>query len=218
MPRIVSKLVYDFDELNEPAKEKARAWYRNGALDFDWWEYVYDDAVLMGGLIGIEIGTKRGSTSEPAIYFSGFSSQGDGACFEGSYSYVAGGLRSLQRTAPASRTLDGKRVECKGNVELHEVAQKLQEVQRRHAYKLTATVRQRGSYVHSMCTEIEVDHAGGGRVSNEAEQDITDALRGFMDWIYFRLDAEYEFQMSNEQVDASIKANEYEFNEDGSRA
>ena len=40
--------VYDFDGLDESAKEKARDWYRNGALDFDWWNSTYEDAATIG--------------------------------------------------------------------------------------------------------------------------------------------------------------------------
>lgn len=39
-----------------------------------------------------------------------------------------------------------------------------------------------------------------------------------MRWIYRALEAEYEYQDSDGQVDETIKANEYEFEEDGSRA
>ena len=40
--------VYEFDELSEEAKEKARDWYRYGALDYEWWDYIYDDAENVG--------------------------------------------------------------------------------------------------------------------------------------------------------------------------
>lgn len=43
-------------------------------------------------------------------------------------------------------------------------------------------------------------------------------MREFADWIYSRLEAEYEYQNADEQVDESIRINEYEFAEDGNRA
>lgn len=41
-------VVYDFDELSDKAKEKARDWYREGALDYDWWDSTYEDAERIG--------------------------------------------------------------------------------------------------------------------------------------------------------------------------
>jgi len=36
-----------------------------------------------------------------------------------------------------------------------------------------------------------------------------------MRWVYRALEQEYEYQTANEQVDDSIRANEYEFTETG---
>lgn len=51
MPRKVESTVYKFEELSPRAKERARDWYRQGALDYDWWDSVYEDA----GRIGLKI-------------------------------------------------------------------------------------------------------------------------------------------------------------------
>jgi hypothetical protein len=61
-----------FEQLNDEAKEQAREWYREGGLDYDWWEHIYEEwtaALKEMGFDGIDIA------------FSGFSSQGDGASF-----------------------------------------------------------------------------------------------------------------------------------------
>lgn len=36
--------VYTFGELDNDAKEKARSWYRESAVDPDWWMDIYEDA------------------------------------------------------------------------------------------------------------------------------------------------------------------------------
>jgi hypothetical protein len=46
--KTIITIVYEFDELNDTAKERARHWYREVALDYDWWEYVYEDAAQIG--------------------------------------------------------------------------------------------------------------------------------------------------------------------------
>ena len=40
-------------------------------------------------------------------------------------------------------------------------------------------------------------------------------LKDFAKWIYTRLDTEWDYAMSDEQIDDSIRANEYEFTEGG---
>lgn len=48
MAKIITTTVYEFEELSDKAKEKARDWYRQFALDDEWWEYVYEDAKEVG--------------------------------------------------------------------------------------------------------------------------------------------------------------------------
>ncbi|CAB4213043.1 hypothetical protein UFOVP1444_53 [uncultured Caudovirales phage] len=46
--QIIETKVYTFDELSDSAKDKARQWYREGALDHEWWDCTYDDAKTIG--------------------------------------------------------------------------------------------------------------------------------------------------------------------------
>lgn len=46
--KTIEATVYTFDELDDRAKECARDWYREIALDYGWWEYTYDDAESVG--------------------------------------------------------------------------------------------------------------------------------------------------------------------------
>lgn len=46
--KTITTTVYEFDELNDKAKEKARDWYRDGALDYEWWDSTYEDAERAG--------------------------------------------------------------------------------------------------------------------------------------------------------------------------
>ena len=57
--------------------------------------------------------------------------------------------------------------------------------------------------------------ANGADVSRSIEEDTRDLLRSFADWIYRQLKEEYEYRMSDENVDESIRINEYEFDENG---
>ena len=44
---------------------------------------------------------------------------------------------------------------------------------------------------------------------------VREALRAFMQWIYTRLEAEYDYLQSDDAIKESIGANEYEFTANG---
>lgn len=208
MAKTLTKTVYTFDELDENAKEKAREWYKEGALQYEWWYTTLDDAKSIGKIIGIEIDD---------IYFSGFASQGDGACFTGTYSYRKGGFAKLVKECPEHYTdRDGAVRVCSSNRELIRIVRDLQALQRKNFYRLEAAISHSGHYYHSYCTDIQVWSENRWNEPDCAD-DFRDALRAFMDWIYDRLREEYEYLLSDEQVDESILANEYTFDEWGNR-
>lgn len=217
--RVIETPVFKFDQLSDEAKKHALEKNYEWNIDHEWWDAVYDDAIMMGEIMGISIDTRKGSKA-PAIYFSGFSSQGDGASCECSYSYKVGALKELKSAAPA-RYKDHetkKWVEQEGNVELHRICKALTAVQRKHFYQLEAKVSVCGHYSHSGCTRVTVEHAEERyRDIGDAEEDITQLLRDFMDWIYDRLEAEYNYLTSEEQIRDSLIANEVEFTEEGDR-
>jgi hypothetical protein len=56
---------YKFDELSDKAKERALDWWRQGALDHDWWESIYDDAARVGiKITGFDTGRSCEITGE----------------------------------------------------------------------------------------------------------------------------------------------------------
>ena len=150
--RVVETKVYTYDELDDAAKAKARAWYAGLAFsDNNDWDHVFDDAVRMAEVLGIDIDTQPvklmggGTRDKPTIYFSGFWSQGDGACFEGSYRYKKGAAKAIRKEAPEDK-------------ELHRIADALQAVQRWHFYKLCANMSHHGRYSHSSYMSVDVDY------------------------------------------------------------
>lgn len=207
--RVIEKTVYKYSELSESAQEKARAWYRDASAGDNYFaESVFEDAANVADILGIDLRQTRktkmdGSHSyEPTIYFSGFSSQGDGACFVGSYKYKKGAGKALRQYAPT-------------DVELHRIADELQATQKRYFYSLEAKCSHRGHYYHSGYMDVEAYDKRDEYRDCPADE-ITDSLRSFADWIYRQLENGYEYQMSDEQVTDAIEANEYEFSKDGS--
>lgn len=203
-----TRTLYKFDELSDDAKEKARAWYREAGASDQWWDNVYEDAQTVAGFLGVALDHKHGRASRPgpAIWFTGFDSQGDGACFEGSYRYAKDSVASIKAYAPQ-------------DAELYRIAKGLQDVQRPHFYKLIATAKHRGHYYHSGCMQVEVEHGDDlYRDIGDAEGDVIQLLRDFADWIYKQLEASYDYLNADATVDENIEANEYMFTEDGSIA
>lgn len=204
--------VYQYDELTDEAKERAREWYRRACDGDDYWqESVIEDAETCAKILGIEIDQRQvkrmdGKYNEhPKIWFSGFSSQGDGACFEGRYQYRKGAAKAIRQHA--------------GDPELWAIADALQDAQRGVLYSARARMQHSGHYVHSGCMAVSVEcERGGDEARGEAESVIEQCMRDFADWIYKQLETEYDYQNSDEQVDEMIRANEYEFEEDGTRA
>ena len=135
MPHVLEKTVFNFDELSDQAKEKARQWWRDCECTDHDTSCTYDDAVECGKILGIEIASRNqkciliGSKPRewidrsPAIYYSGFWSQGDGACFEGSYSYAKGAAKKIRQYASS-------------DTELHRIADELYELQRKNLGEL----------------------------------------------------------------------------------
>ena len=208
--RMKSIPVYTYTELSDTAKEQVCSWLSQG-IDYD---FVYEDAAAIADLLGIDIRQTRktlmggGHRYDPTIYWSGFWSQGDGACFEGTYKYKKGSVKAVK--------------EYCGDKEVHRIAESLAEIQKRYSYKLTARMgRGYGSnfYSHSGTMSVDVSHYDDEyRDLGSAEDEITQLMRDFADWIYKRLEEEYEYQTSDEVVAETCEANGYEFYEDGSIA
>lgn len=58
--KTIETTVFEFGELSDSAKETAREWYRDGALDYDWWDSTYEDAANIGlKLTGFELDRNR---------------------------------------------------------------------------------------------------------------------------------------------------------------
>lgn len=195
MPRekTTTETVYKLSELTGQGRETALNKLAEFATDSDfWYESIVDDATAIGALMGIDISN---------VFFSGFSSQGDGACFEGLYNWKKGCVQLVKEHAPQDETL-------------HKIVKALQKVQAPNFYKLSASVVHRGFYSHEYCTDITVYDA----IVPDAEEALKDALRDYMRWIYRQLEKEYEYRTSEAALLEDAEANGWEFTEDGQLA
>lgn len=58
MPEIIDITVYRLDELSDAAKDKARAWYREGCFDYEWYDAVYEDFQRIAEILGVRFKTR----------------------------------------------------------------------------------------------------------------------------------------------------------------
>ena len=203
--RTVDKTLYKYEELSDRAKQRARECYLEGGLDYSWWEDSYEGFARVAEILGITLSQRSVPLMsgkcryEPEIYFSGFYHQGSGSSFCGTYGYAKGAVAKIKKYAPQDE-------------ELHRIAQGLQDVQRRHFYRLTADIT--SARDHYIRVEVE-DSENRYRDIGDAEDDVRGLMNDFNDWMFKCLQDEYEYLTSDEAVEESIVANEYEFDEYG---
>lgn len=207
--RMIEVPLFKFDELSDKAKEKARDWWRR-CEDQDLDLLDRDDVEQIANILGIEFDQATvklmggGTRGRPKINWSGFSSQGDGASFEGRYDYAKGMVKKIKEYAPKDE-------------EIHRIADELFDLQKKNFYKIEARMKRGpGSnfYSHSGTMSVDV-YLRGEDAPREIEDSVKQLMRDFADWIYSQLEKDYEWRMADEQVDDNIRANEYEFDENG---
>ena len=212
MPEIIETTVYLLGELSDAAKDNARAWYREGGFDYDWYDSVFDDFRRIAEILGISLKTRLvrlmggGTRQEPQIAFTGFWSQGDGASYQAFYAFRKNATREIREHAPQ-------------DTGLHAIADSLLAIQRRNFYQLRADVGHRGRYSHEYCmvVSVERDSPTWQDMTADAEDAVIEALRDLARWLYRQLEAEYDHLTSDEAVDEGIIINEYTFTDGGRR-
>lgn len=204
MPITVERTLYQFDELEDSAKETARDWWRScrDGSDFD---FVRDDFVTIAELLGITIDMHNvplmggGTRQEPSLSWSVGYCQSDYAAFDGRYTYRKGSVTAIKKYAPKDE-------------ELHHIASQLYKIQKENFYHLSARIKYHSYYGQQV--DVENDKR---QVTDATDSAITDAMRLLARWLYKSLRTEDEYQSADEQVDESMRIMEYTFNESGKR-
>jgi hypothetical protein len=224
---------FTYDELSPEAQEKARNWWREVSGD-DEMDTGEEDKKEIASRMGITIREcdriyhvegrdgkpgRDGVEHKTAIYWSGFSSQGDGACFEGTWKASDVKPGAVKEWAPL-------------DTELHRIAAEFERIALSYP-DASFSVKHIGNYYHRFCTDFDCDPgsyedhckrmwpvAVGLCEKWEAvfpEAELIRAARDFMLWIYDQLEAHYEYEQSDVAVAENIEANEYLFTGEGAR-
>ena len=194
--------IFKFDELSPEIQkkvlEKHRYWNVEG---FEWWDSVYDMS---------HEDLKAKGFMDCKIWFSGFSSQGDGACFD-------------------CTNFDGEKLiaALEGRIDDKRFKQYKRWISKIYQADLLGfEIRTfNHHYNHKRTRVLEVSFGYGSNknlkrldalVSSFAE-DLENLRLELCDEIYEMLEKEYEYLTSDEAVKESLEVNEIEFLETGKR-
>ena len=193
--RIIETPVYKFSELSDEAKEKAIEHCRQiNVEDTDWYEFVYEGWYAL---------LKSYGFTDAKIYFSGFFSQGDGACFDARID-----IKKAFKKYTLKSLLTGNKV--------------------KHARAIANYI---DSYCSARIITVNYhyNHERTRRIESSIDRDLPRlnvAVEKFFDWmeekrlelcrkIYKSLEENYNYLTSDEVVIEAIEANEYEFTSEG---
>ena len=190
MPIKRSVTLYHYSELSDKAKAKAREKERESALDYEWWDSIYEDFIEICNCLGIEL--KDRGNGEKAIWFSGFCHQGDGACFEGVFRGNPDAVQAIKSHAPQDEVL-------------HRIAQYLVDEVVLPNASVFVRISHSGRYYHaySMIFQDAVVEDGDG-----IEEDmpagqweiVRESLQDLAKWLYKTLNDQYDYLMSDECI------------------
>jgi hypothetical protein len=155
--RIKETKVYQYDELDERAKEKALEWYSEGVFYHEWWDSIYEDAERAGlKITEFDLGGRK---------------------------HIKGHLIVPMKDS------------------------------------IAAILKDHGKACDTYTLALKFKNAMRGvkdeNILEELEEEYTEAL---CEEYFSILDKEADYMQSRDYLEEGIRANEYEFTEDGERA
>lgn len=207
--RIVTEVkktkLFKFSELSKSAQSNAISNWRSKNPTDDWFHELRNQFVKVLEAIGF---------SQVEMIHSGFCCQGDGASFSAEYKHKPESRKAVYTLLTAMgkpKTLD--------MVLLH--LDDILAVQKRHAYKVIASVRNASQYSHSGVMRIETEKTvvnGDREIGYKDERILVEAFRGLADAYYDLLYTTYYDSTSDERAQAYLEShNDYEYLENGKR-
>lgn len=184
---VITKTFAKFQELSDIQKQKVIEKNRQINVDYDWFDYQIDEFKTMLEAIGFY---------DAQVYFTGFWSQGDGACFTGNYRYKKDCLDFVKNNAP----------------EFYDYVKMLQEIQKNNFYSINCDIKSKSNYSHS--GTMYFTKFGCRSYSESIENEVLDIFRSMADTLYNSLEKEYNYLTSDDAIAESLTANEFEFDLD----
>jgi len=170
--QVIKKVLYKFEELTEEQKENAIEKLSDINVDFDWWQFIYEDAERIG------------------LKITGFDID------RGSY--------------------------CKGSFILSasEVAQNIfnEHGEKCETYKTAMSFMEEWQPVFNDYMDESSPNYESGKSEDKLMELEDEFLKSLLEDYRIMLSHEYDYQTSKEAIIETIKANDYEFDENGNLA
>ena len=195
--RTIETTVYKLNELSESSQAVAYQQWCEGACDQFDYDFMKDDIIELGNCIGINI---------DEFLYSGFHSQGDGACITGDYEYNPNWKAKLAGYAPLDETM-------------YDLGEAL-EVINKWSESFSVNITHSGRYYHENSVDFECSYDDCETDVEVAERTLAckvvgNILREFMKYSYTLLENDYEYSMSEQAFIDCDRGNEYEYYSDG---
>jgi len=198
-----------YAELSEKAKRKAVEWMQESNGEHFDGDCVIDEwKNLLGRLGFIDVN----------IFWSGFWSPGDGACFTGLWNALW--LDTLDSAADYTSAARAKEItaypeKIRGLFKLLDTVEDDDGMNDYESPIVTkCTLTHRGLYTHENCIEFDFD-TGNAYPTDEAMREFKEWCQDLMRMIYKDLEADYEWVTGEEYAVEEIECNDYNFNEEG---
>ena len=188
--------------MNE-AKERALRDHTENGLHYDWWDGTEEFFKQCLETLGIEV---------DQTYFSGFYCQGDGASFDGGFTFRKDWREELEKMTTGGRLYNA----C------IEAGQELEKMQARFMFLpddirefeelISCSIIQSRNphYVHSGTMDV-----GSEDCHEDDYEGLLQIMRELADEYYFMLRDEWEHLTSAEALQETAEANGWEYNESG---
>lgn len=177
--------VYKFKELKKEIQDKVIEKLNDINTDYEWWEYMFKDWTAKLEKLGY---------NDVKIYFNGFSSQGDGACFTAQIDLLKW-AKTHKLSAREIKAID------KGDI--------------------TGRITHNYGYYFSTSTNVDINSSNDNDYINKTrekiEKMIVEEREELGDELYRELKKENDYLTSKEAIIETIEAYDYDFLEDGAR-
>lgn len=192
--------VFSFEELSE--KSQAKAIDKECQILGENWtaEHVIESCSEWLSMLGF---------SNTKIYYSGFWSQGDGACFIGDYAFKKDTVEKIATEFPKF-------------TELQDIAKRLYNLQAKMNYSISASISHYGRYYHENSMEVAIDVEDFNCELEEdfiliceLEEDFILICKDIAQMIYKYLFECYESETSEDHAKEVILDNDFQFLECG---
>ena len=189
--------VYPFTELPEEVQEKLIREQQESNSEDNWWiDDAIEDVVEALQIMGFEVDKNRNRNYGYAMYFDlhlGHFS------LEGRYSYKPGAVKQLKYERPT-------------DTDLHNAAQSLVNAQKKHFYKLFATL----SHPRKYTSRINIEHCD--RSWDDDFPEMKEAIEEVYEWALSSLEKEYEWHTGEENARDYLENSDVLYLIDGSEA